>query len=376
MRAATRQIPRLLAVLAGLALIAAACNGDPEEAVGPDEPVGGEVVPEDAVPDEGPGVPPEAGPALEDLEGELTIYSGRSEELVGEVFAQFEAATDVELQIRYGDTAELAATILEEGDRSPADLFFAQDAGALGALEIQDRLALLPDDLRDLVDPVFRSPAGAWNGITGRVRVLAHNTDTVPAEDVPDSVFELTEGEWEGRVGWAPTNGSFQAFVTAMRLVEGEDATEQWLEAMLQNGAVPFENNTSLVEGVSRGEVDLALTNHYYVFRFLAEDPGFNVANHYLPGDVGGLVNVAGIGMLATSDAPEAAFELIRYLLGEEVQTFFGQVTDAPEFPLRPGVDAPQLPELADLDPPEVDLSRLEDLQGTLELLQDVGALR
>jgi len=150
----------------------------------------------------------------------------------------------------------------------------------------------------------------------------------------------------------------------------------QWLEAMLDNGAVPFENNTALVEGVARGEVDVALTNHYYVYRFLAEDPDFNVANHYLPGDVGGLVNVAGIGVLATSDEPEAAFELVRYLGSEGVQTYFGQVTDAPEFPLRDGIDAPQLPGLDELDPPELDLSQLEDLQGTLELLQDVGALQ
>ena len=365
-------LSRLLAITAAAALLAAGCaNGD----VAPDatddgreDPATGDVVPEDEVPDD--------GPVLDELEGTLTVYSGRSEELVGQVFADFEQATDVELEVRYGDTAELAATILEEGDASPADLFFAQDAGALGALELQGALAVLPDDVRDLVAPNFGSPAGTWNGVTGRVRVLAHNTDRVTDDELPDTVFELTDGTWEGRVGWAPTNGSFQSFVTALRITEGEDATRQWLEAMLDNGAVPFENNTALVEGVARGEVDVALTNHYYVYRFLAEDPDFNVANHYLPGDVGGLVNVAGIGVLATSDEPEAAFELVRYLGSEGVQTYFGQVTDAPEFPLRDGIDAPQLPGLDELDPPELDLSQLEDLQGTLELLQDVGALQ
>lgn len=316
------------------------------------------------------------GSAVEEPDGPITVYSGRSEELVGQVFEDFTAATGIEVQVRYGDTAELAATILEEGDASPADVYFAQDAGALGALEQNDRLTTLPDDVLDLVDPNFRAPSGAWTGVTGRVRVLAYNTDRLSEGDVPASVLELTDPAWSGRAGWAPTNGSFQAFVTAMRITEGEEATRAWLEGMLANDVTVYENNTGIVEGVSRGEVEVGLVNHYYVYRFLAEDPDFNVANAYLPGDVGGLVNVAGIGVLSSADQEQAALELVRHLLDEETQTYFGEVADAPEFPLRTGVDAPDLPALADLDPPQVDLSQLEDLQGTLTLLQEVGALQ
>jgi iron(III) transport system substrate-binding protein len=308
--------------------------------------------------------------------GPITVYSGRNEELVGQVFDDFEAATGIEVEVRYGDTAELAATILEEGDASPADLYFAQDAGALGALEAAGRFSTLPSEVVEVVDPAFRAPSDAWTGVTGRVRVLAYNTDVLSEDELPTSVLDLTDPVWSGRLGWAPTNGSFQAFVTALRLTEGEDVAREWLEGMLANDVVPFENNTGIVEAVARGEVEVGLTNHYYLYRFLAEDPDFNVANHYLPGDVGGLVNVAGIGVLDTSDQQEAAVELVRYLLDEEVQTYFGQVTDALEFPLRDGVDSPELPSLSELDPPEVDLSQLEDLQGTLALLQEVGALQ
>jgi iron(III) transport system substrate-binding protein len=309
-------------------------------------------------------------------DGSVTVYSGRNEELVGQVFADFTDATGIEVEVRYGDTAELAATILEEGDASPADVYFAQDAGALGALEGAGRFTTLPEEVLDVVDPAFRAPSGAWTGVTGRVRVLAYNTDTLTEADLPASVLDLTDPAWSGRVGWAPTNGSFQAFVTALRLTEGEDAAREWLEGMLANDVVPFENNTGIVEGVARGEVEVGLTNHYYLYRFLAEDADFNVANHYLPGDVGGLVNVAGIGVLATSDQQDAAVELLRYLLDEETQTYFGEVTDAREFPLRSGVDATDLPSLTELDPPDVDLSQLEDLQGTLTMLQEVGALQ
>lgn len=377
MRSLSRSHSRLLALLAVLAMVATACGGGDEAAddaaEGDDAAAEQETEPDDDAADD---ADEDAADEPAEQPGEpLTIYSGRSEELVSWAFDDFTAATGIEVEVRYGDTAELATTILEEGDASPADIYFAQDAGALGALEAEDRFVTLPDDILDRVDANFRSPSGAWTGVTGRARVIAYNTDELTEDEVPDSVFDLTAPEWEGRVGWPPTNGSFQAFVTAMRITEGEDVTRQWLEDMLANDPAVFSNNTGTVEGVSRGEVEVGLVNHYYLYRFLAEDPDFNVANKYLPGDIGGLVNIAGVGVLESSDNQEAAFELVRFLLGDEVQTFFGQETEALEFPLVEGIESPQLPTIAEIDAPEVDLSRLEDLQGTLELLNDVGAL-
>ncbi len=308
--------------------------------------------------------------------GPITVYSGRNEELVGQVFEDFTAATGIEVEVRYGDTAELAATILEEGDATPADVFYAQDAGALGAVEDAGAFTTLPDDILGQVADHFRSPSGAWVGVTGRARVVAHSTERVGDDELPASVHDLTDPAWQGRIGWAPTNGSFQAFVTAMRVSEGEDAARAWLEGIIANDPVVFENNSSQIEGIARGEIDVGLVNHYYLYRFLAEDPDIPVANHYLPGDIGGLVNVAGVAVLGASERQDAALELVAWLLSEETQIYFGQVTDALEFPLRSGVESPELPEMAELDPPEVDLSRLEDLQGTLELLQDVGAFQ
>ena len=347
---------RTLAGIAAVSLLALACAPESVDEVPPPDPADDEVVDEEA-------------------RGPITVYSGRNEEFVGFIFEDFEVATGIEVAVRYGDTAELAATIVEEGAASPADVYFAQDAGALGALQARGLLTALPDDVLEAVEPTFRSREGQWTGTTGRVRVLAYNTDNVDPAELPDSVLDLTDPQWQGRVGWAPTNGSFQSFVTALRLTEGEDAAREWLEGIIANGAVEFPNNTAIVEGVSRGEVDVGITNHYYLYRFLAEDPDFPVDNHYLPGDIGGLVNIAGVGVLASSDAQEAAFELVRYLLSEEVQTFFGQNADTIEFPVIEGVEAPELPSLAEIDPPDVDLTNLEDLQGTLQLLQEVGAL-
>jgi iron(III) transport system substrate-binding protein len=234
----------------------------------------------------------------------------------------------------------------------------------------------LPAETTDLVADTYRSVDDEWIGVTGRVRVIAHSTERVDEADLPDSIFEVVEPEWEGRVGYAPTNGSFQAFVTAMRVSEGEDVARQWLEDLVANDPLVYENNSSQLEAIERGEIDLGLVNHYYLYRFLAEDPDFPVDNHYLSDDIGGLVNVAGVGILQTTDQPDASQQLVEFLLSEETQTYFGQVTDELEFPLRDGVEAPDLPPLSQLQPPEVDLGQLEDLQGTLELLQVTGALQ
>jgi iron(III) transport system substrate-binding protein len=359
---------RLAAALASLALLAAACGGDTTTDADPaDDAPADDAATDDQQAD---------ADAVEDADGPLTVYSGRSEELVGEVFDRFTEATGIEVDVRYGDTAELAATVINEGERTPADVYFGQDAGALGALQAEGRFATLPDDVVGLVDPAFASTSGEWVGVTGRVRVLAYNTDTLSEDEVPDSVLDLTDPEWSGRVSWAPTNGSFQAFVTALRVTEGEDVARTWLEGMIANDVQVFENNASQIEAVGRGEVDIALVNHYYLARFTSEDPDFPVANKFLPGDIGGLVNVAGVGILDGTDQPGAAEELVRYLLSQETQDFFGTETTEKEFPAVSGIEAEDLPTVDELDPPAIDLSDLEDLQGTLTLLQETGALQ
>ena len=307
--------------------------------------------------------------------GTITVYSGRSEDLVGPLLDQFEEDTGIKVRVRWGRSAELAATILEEGDRTPADVFFAQDAGALGALQDAGRLATLPAEILDHVDPNFRSADGRWIGVSGRARVLVHSTERLTNAEVPASVFDLTQPEWKGRVGWAPTNGSFQAFVTAMRQIHGDAVTEQWLRDMRDNDVQEFRNNSTQVQAVGDGVIDVGLVNHYYLFRFLAEDPNFPAANRFTDtGQAGALINIAGAGLLTTSANNHAAQRFIDYLLEESAQQYFA--TETFEYPLIAGVaPAADVPALNSLNPPGLGLTSLADLEGTLDLLREVGAL-
>ncbi len=304
----------------------------------------------------------------------LTIYSGREQKLIGPLIEKAKKDLKLDIQVRYGDTSELAIALLEEGNNSRADMFFAQDAGALGALQQRGRTLGIPVTILNKVDSRYRSPSGNWIGISGRSRVVNYNTQLVRGADLPRSIFDLTQPKWRGKVGWAPTNGSFQSFVTAMRKLEGDAKTLQWLRAMKANGTKNYGKNTAIVEALGKGEIHLGLANNYYLGRFKKDNPRFPVGTHYTRRDAGSIVNIAGVSVLKTTDQRQDAEKLINYLLSPSSQAYFAQQTN--EYPLAKGVAGPsgQIP-LSQLTPPNLDLGQLADLQGTLRLMKQAGVL-
>jgi iron(III) transport system substrate-binding protein len=307
--------------------------------------------------------------------GPLVVYSGRSEGLVGELFVAFTAETGIEVDVRYGDSGEMAALILTEGSDSPADLFFSQDAGALGAVEEAALFATLPSETLALVEPKFESKTGGWVGTSGRARVVVYNPSLV--DTPPAGIDDLLDPKWLGRIGYAPTNASWQSFVTALRVTRGEDAARTWLKGFAANKPVAYEKNAVVRDAVNTGDVALGLVNHYYLFeKIIAEGADAVVAkNHYFTnGDIGGLVNVAGVGMLQSSKNQESTIALINYLLSPAGQEYFAQKSF--EYPLVAGIKQyAELPALADLNSPNVDLSDLRSIALTQEMLEEVGLL-
>lgn len=303
----------------------------------------------------------------------LTVYSGRTQDLIGPLLEQYSEENDVAIDVRYGDTADLALLISEEGDRSPADVFLSQSPGAVAFLDEQGLLAPIDAEVVETVDPRFRAEDGSWVGVSARQRVLVFNEDLVDASQLPERVADLTDTEYRGRVAVAPSNGSFQDFVTAMRSVDGEAAAEAWLQGMAANDAPTYANNNAIVEAVSRGEVPMGLVNHYYNLRFLDEDPGLPSRNHqFADDDVGGLVIPATASILASSDDIPEAERFIAFLLTPESQAYFAEQTF--EYPLADDVAAPDgAPALTDLEPPPIDTTELGDLRTTARLIADSG---
>lgn len=305
--------------------------------------------------------------------GALVVYSGRSESLVAPVIALFEDASGVEVRVKYGGTSEIAATIQEEGGDSPADVFWAQEPGALGALA--PMFSALPDDVTAAVPEWARHDDGMWVGVSGRARVIVHSA-AVPDDGLPQSLDDLVDPKWKGRVGWAPANSSFRVMVAAMRQLWGDDRTREWLEGMLANEVKAFPKNTPIVAAAGAGEVDLGLVNHYYVHRFIAEDgEDFGARNLYLnDGGPGSLVMVTGAGLLRSADNPENAEKFVRFLLSTVAQQYFAASTF--EYPLVDGVATSRLlPPLSSVVAPDIDLALLNDLAGSEALLRETGVI-
>lgn len=351
---------RLRALLLPILLLAAACGDDD----------GADVT------GSGSGSASSASGEPVDEDAELVVYSGRNEELVAPLIEQFEEASGYDVSVRYGSSAEMGAALLEEGDRSPAHVFFSQEVGAVGELEQAGMLAELPAEVVERVDERFRPGEGNhWVGVTGRSRVIVYNPDLV--DEVPDGVLDLTDPQYEDKVAWVPGNAGFQAFITAFRVSAGEDAAREWLEAMKDNGAVEYGSNDEVLAAVDAGDIAIGLINHYYWARLLDEvgEDELQAELVFPKGDdPGGLVNATAVGILEGAADNKAALAFVEFLLSEEGQTYF--TTKTHEYPVVDGVPDPEgIPSLDELEGPAIDLTDLESLAETQALLTDVGLL-
>lgn len=309
-------------------------------------------------------------------EPELVVYSGRAESLIGPLLDDFTDDTGIDVEVKYGQSADLALLVDEElaAGSSAVDVFISQSPGAIGYLENNDRLAPLPQDVLDLVPATVRDDDGRWVGLSGRVRVLVYNTELVDPADLPSSVLDLVDPVWRGRIGVAPSNGSFQDFVTAMRVTEGDDVTEAFLDGLVANEPLSYANNNAIVEAVARGEVEIGLVNHYYNHRRLVEVPDSPTANHQLAdGDAGALLIVSGAAVMEGTDRAEDAQRLVAWLLERQAQEYFAEETY--EYPLAAGVEpAGDVPPIEFADVGGIDFSDLGDgLQATREMILAAG---
>jgi iron(III) transport system substrate-binding protein len=307
--------------------------------------------------------------------GSLTLYTGRDEELIAPLIEQFSDETGIEVEVRYGNSAEMGAQLLEEGEGTPADVFYSQEVGAVGVLEEAGLLAELPQETIDRVDDRYAPAEGtAWVGVTGRSRVIVYNADVVA--EAPDGVANLTGDEYAGQVAIAPSNAGFQAFVTAFRVSEGEDEARAWLEALLANDPKIYEGNDEILQAVNAGDVGVGLINHYYWARTKPELGDELEAEIVFPegDDPGGLVNATAVAITEQGADNPAAQELVDYLLSDEGQTYF--VEETYEYPLVDGIPMPEgVPALDELEGPAIDLGDLASLEETQALLADLGLL-
>jgi iron(III) transport system substrate-binding protein len=308
---------------------------------------------------------------------ELVIYSSRTQSLVQPLLEQYAEQTGMNIRVRYANTSSIVATLLEEGQNSPADVLYLAEPSGWAALAEAGLLSPLPENLLEKIDSRFRSPQGEWAGTSGRSKVVVYNTENIiPERDLPQSIMDFTDPKWKGRIGWAPTHGEWQMLLMAIRIEEGEEAARSWLEGIKANEPETYPNLISIVQAVADGEVDVGFVNHYYVPRFIAEEgEDFGARNYYLGGgDPGAVVDVAGVAIHQSTDLRETAESFVAYMLDVKAQQYFAQETH--EYPLSAGVPpAGDLPPLNSLDPPAINPADLSELESTQRLLRETGII-
>jgi len=311
---------------------------------------------------------------MPELSGTLNLYSGRHEWLVGRLVEHIESLyDDFTVQPRYNDSSTLANEIVQAGGQSDADVFYTVNAGALGQLASEGRTAALPEDVLEKVDSAYRPDDGNWIGTSGRARTVPFNTNALSASDVPSDVMSFPDTDaLAGEMGWAPSYGSFQAFITAMRILEGEDATRSWLQSMLDAGVTRYADEQRVSEAVANGEIRAGFANHYYIQRVKSSNESAPIKTAFTENDAGSIFNVAGAAVVDTASDQDLAANFVRHLLSAEAQEYFAIETN--EYPLTEGVEpVGELPPIDEIDSPDIDLTQLSDLGPTIDLMRDVG---
>ena len=309
----------------------------------------------------------------------LTIYSGREERLVKPIMDRFTRETGIELKVRYAGSTSLATALVEEGRNSPADVYWSQEPGTLGLVAARGLLARLPQATVGKVPTRFSTRSRRWVGTSGRSRVLVYNTNELQKSELPASVWGLTNSRWKGKIGIAPTNASFQAFLGATIHLYGEARVRAWLRGLEANDVSFYPNNTTVVQAVGRGDIEVGLVNHYYLYNLLADTPNLPVKNYWFrDGDPGNLVLAAGVGVVSATQKSAAAQRFVDFLLSKWAQRFIARGPGAAEYPLVKGVPRrPGLPALSSIKGPKYTLGRLSaDLAPAVQLMLEEGFIK
>ncbi|MCY0905581.1 iron ABC transporter substrate-binding protein [Arthrobacter sp. H14-L1] len=306
----------------------------------------------------------------------ITVYNAQHESLTKAWADAFTKETGIKVTLRSGDDSELAAQLTQEGKNSPADVFLTENSPAMTQVENAGLFADIDKDTVAQVPEQFRPSTNKWTGIAARSTVFAYNKTKLSADQLPKSIMDLADPAWKGRWAASPSGADFQAIVSAMLELKGQDATLSWLKSMKENSKA-YKGNSTAMKAVNAGEVDGAIIYHYYYFGDQAKtgENSNNISLEYFKNqDPGAFVSLSGGGVLASSKHQAQAQQFLKFVTGKAGQTIV-QTGGSFEYPVASNVPAnDKLTPLADLDAPKIDPAKLNS-QKVSELMTSAGLL-
>jgi len=316
-----------------------------------------------------------ATPVLAEDAG-IIVYNAQHESLAGKWVEGFTKETGIKVTLRDGGDSEFSNQIVAEGASSPADVFLTENSPAMSLVEAAGLFAPVDAGTLAQVPEDFRPSSGNWIGIAARSTVFAYNKTKLTEAQLPKSILDLADPAWKGRWAASPSGADFQAIVSALLQLKGEEVAMVWLKGTKEN-VTPYRGNSTVMKAVNAGEIDGGVIYHYYYFGDQAktgENSG-NVAQHYFKNqDPGAFVSISGGGVLASSKHPKEAQAFLKWVTGKDGQDV---LKNGSSYEYAVGIDAEsnsQLVPLVDLEAPALDPTTLNSRKVT-DLMTAAGLL-
>ncbi|WP_411805507.1 iron ABC transporter substrate-binding protein [Arthrobacter sp. LAPM80] len=306
----------------------------------------------------------------------ITVYNAQHDTLTQAWVDAFTKETGIKVTVRNGDDLEMSSQIVAEGAKSPADVFLTENSPAMTQVETAGLFADISAKVQEQVPAEYRPSTNKWAGIAARSTVFAYDKTKLTEAQLPKSIMDLSDASWKGRWAASPSGADFQAIVSAMLELKGEDATLAWLKSMKENASA-IKGNSAAMKAVNAGTIEGAIIYHYYYFgdQFKTGENSKNVALHYFKNqDPGAFVSISGGGVLASSQHQASAQKFLEFVTGKAGQTIL-QTGTSFEYPVGSGVGAnKELLPLADLQAPKIDPAKLNSAK-VIDLMTQAGLL-
>jgi iron(III) transport system substrate-binding protein len=311
----------------------------------------------------------------------VVLYCAQDREFAEDILRDFTQETGVTADPKYDTEANksvsLYTELVQEKSRPRCDVFWNNEILSTIRLQRQGMLEPYESPAANSYPTWAKAADHTWYAFAERARVLLVNTKLVPeAGQRPTSLLELTEPRWKDKVAMAkPTDGTSASQGVCLFEVLGAERAREFYRGLKANGVHIVAGNKDAAVGVGEGRFAVGMTDtDDAIAEVKAGQPVVIVypdrEGHKDYPRLGTLYLPNTLAILRGSPNPEAARQLVTYLLRPEVEKRLAE-SASHQIPVNPEAKAELPPEIerprdagGTVKRMEVDFGKAADLWG------------